>query len=117
MMGIIYSATTNEEVIASALTGIYLGYAILIIVVSSIVSHKMKQVFFQIVKDGTWFFKISGRNEDSLRERKNGNFSKLIRQASVIFNAQEEHLDDQNDYFWGSNPSHVVTIAQVGQFG
>ena len=117
-MGIIYFTTENDEVIASALTGIYFGYAALLVIVSYIVSRKMKNIFFQIVKDETWFLKISERNVgESTNRRDQSNFSKLMKSTSARFFSTTDHLENQNDYFWGSNPAHVVTIAQVGQFG
>jgi len=113
-MGMIYAKTNSDKIIGTTLSVTYLGYSLAFVVVSYIVSIKMKQIFFKIVKDDTWIQEITQREMDS--DRNTDRLRSLIRSASSI-HLQTIDRTNQYDYFWGSNPSLVVTIAQLGQFG
>ncbi len=109
-MGILYAVTEDNGRIAIALTSFYLGYAIIFVIISSVVFVKMKQVFLKIVKDDSWIEAITERENDvGALDTNLDNLSSRTVQEFKDFN--------QNDYFWGSNPSIVVTMAQLMQFG
>lgn len=115
IMGMVYVRTTNDAVINNSLASIYLSYAVLCVVVSYIVSIKMKRIFFKIVKDETWIKEISTRAD-------NGDIDRSARISSirrhVSFNEQSEVGQvKQYGYFWGSDPKYVIIIAQLGQLG
>lgn len=110
-MGIIFFRTEDDERIGIALTSFYLGYAIIFVILSSIVFIKMKQVFFKIVKDDSWIEAITERDHELTTSK--GSERDLNLSTRTV-----EYKDfNQNEYFWGSNPSLVVTMAQLMQFG
>lgn len=126
VMGIIYARTKNESIIENALSAIYLGYSVVFVIVSCVVFIKMKQVFYKIVKDETWIQdaikrsqSLSGRNEqienqdDTINRL---NVSSHGRNVSMTHSTVEGHLN-QHGYFWGNDPSVILNIAQLGQFG
>ena len=109
-MGIIFATTKDDKQIGVALTTFYLAYAILFVILSSVVFIKMKQVFFKIVKDDSWIEAITEREQQQQHTSdRDSNLSTRTVEAFKDFN--------QNDYFWASNPSIVVTMAQIMQFG
>ena len=120
-MGIIYTRTKNETIIQTALSGIYLGYSVVFVIVSCVVFIKMKQVFYKIVKDETWIRdamkrsqSLSGRKE-LIENQDRLNVSSHGRNVSMTHTTVEAHLN-QHSYFWGNDPSVILNIAQLGQF-
>ena len=116
-MGIIFATTNDGKKIVLALTTFYLAYAILFVILSSVVFMKMKQVFFKIVKDDSWNEAITERNINHEQQHDHHHTT-----SERDLNLSERTVDafkdfNQNDYFWGSNPSIVVTMAQIMQFG
>ena len=128
IMGLVYSSTRDEQIIAGALATIYLGYGIGFVVFSWVVHWKMKQIFFRFFKDQNWA-QAENENRREERDRKPNRelpdsrssifgraFSSLVSVVAVAAPKEEPRMN-QKDYFWGGEPEFVVILGQLMQFG
>jgi len=117
LMGVVFFTTGSKQNINIALTSIFLGYLVLFIVLSLVVSQKMKQVFYRIVKDESWIDKIS--NANAANDNNDPRQMKMARSISLgnLSTVTVQPRMNQTEYFWDSNPNFIVTIAQLMQFG
>ncbi len=131
-----YDSSNKNTIVGSTLTGIFLGYAILFVPMSYITHVKMNHIFYTFVNEKAW---IQAKSEDedederdhehehehnntSGKEERNSfrhlNFARSVSTGNFSTTALAP-VDrvDQKDYFWFSNPSYVVTLGQLMQFG
>ncbi len=98
---------TNDQVLEAVpitLTCLYIGYSFVFIFASYIISIKMQNIFYKIVKRSTWV--NTDYNQDiSTRSLLSDNKTKALNQLS------------QEKLFWFARPDLIITFAQIMQFG
>jgi hypothetical protein len=130
----------GQESIGVTLSWVFIGYAVVFVVLSYFISLKMKRIFYKIMENEKWISRLENWNANS-NLNANGNASMDAGDASANANmngiplrnrtpSSREVLSrmstrtssaardvSQVDYFWGSNPTGIVFAAQFMQFG
>jgi len=91
---------------------IYLGSAVVFLLVSILISRKMKSIFFRIMDDGTWLIEGGG-----VKKNDPGSITNFRQSIYIQPTLREISHENQLQYFWFDNPRYIIAAAQFMQFG
>ena len=99
----------NIQHMGAILSRLYLAYGSVFLVFSVLVAHKIRNIFFHIMRDETWINREEEEDNDKyLSEKSSGRSFRSIKSNSRV---------NQLHYFWDDEPQHIVAAAQFMQFG
>lgn len=112
------ASETDSSPKGSFLSGIYLAFGIVLLLLSVIVARKIKYIFFRIMRDETWITRLG--NEDPCDDNCKDMYKTPKNLAPIVRSSAREITNDsyanQLHYFWGKDPQLIVVAAQFMQF-
>ncbi len=125
--GVIAASDKGQKSIGITLSWVFIGYAVIFVVISYFISIKMKKIFYKIMENGKWINRTSNTNggdeNDEARspQNRNGQVVPFVGSRSLRSARSSDQLEEKDDsqltYFWGGDPTYIVFAAQVMQFG
>lgn len=124
LMGMVASVHGNNTV-GAALTGIYLGYCILFVLIALVIYQRMTYIFSQIMHKKLIDTTVNEEDENDQTNEPSNDYNNTTRASQGLSGTVQRPFRKrrhgrpvtQLELFWGSDPHLVIGTIQFMQFG